>query len=64
MEDDPPVAPNPARTPSEKLDLTLSFALEAARFSGEAAAEPAARATPPRPETTPAAPDWPSDPTL
>src|SRR5690606_30278691 len=64
MEDVPPVAPNPAFTPSEKLDLTLSVARATARFSGEMAAEPAARATPPMPEATPAAPDWPTEPRL
>ena len=60
----PPVTPNPAFAPAEKLDLTLSVAFAAARFRGEIAAEPAARATPPIPEATPAAPDWPSEPTL
>jgi hypothetical protein len=60
MEDVPPVAPNPAFTPSEKLDLTLA----AARRSGDVAVLPAARATPPRPDATPAAPDWPSEPRL
>lgn len=62
--EEPPLTPKPARTPVEKLDLTLSDAFEAARFRGDAVAEPAARATPPRPEATPAAPDWPSEPTL
>ena len=38
--DDPPVTPSPARAPSEKLVLTLSAAFEAARFSGDAAADP------------------------
>src|SRR5690606_11176941 len=46
----PPVAPKPAFAPAEKLDLTLSLAwdvaLEAARLSGETAAESAARAPP------------------
>lgn len=60
----PPDAPNPAFAPAEKLDLTDSLARAAARLSGEIAADPAARATPPRPEATPAVPDWPSDPTL
>ena len=59
--DEPPVTPKAARAPSEKLDLTLSEAFEAARFRGDTAAEPAARATPPSPDATPAAPDWPSD---
>lgn len=62
--DEPPVTPKAARAPPEKLDLTLSVAFETARFKGETAAEPAARATPPRPEATPTAPDWPSAPTL
>jgi hypothetical protein len=64
MVDAPPLAPKPAFAPSEKLDLTLSDAREAARFKGETAADPAARATPPRPDATPAAPDWPSEPRL
>ena len=46
--DEPPVTPKAARAPPEKLDLTLSVAFETARFKGETAAEPAARATPPR----------------
>ncbi len=61
---EPPVTPKAARAPPEKLDLTVSVALETARFKGETAAEPAARATPPRPDATPAAPDWPSALTL
>ncbi len=64
MVEEPPVAPNVALAPSEKLDLTLSATREAARFNGEAVAAPAARATPPRPEVTPTAPDWPSEATL
>src|SRR5690606_18471545 len=56
----PPVAPNPALTPSEKLDLTLA----AARRSGDIAALPAARPTRPRPDARPDAPDWPSEPRL
>lgn len=62
--DVPPVTPKAARAPSEKLDLTLSDAFDAARFKGDTAAEPAVRATPPRPEATLAAPVWPSEPTL
>jgi hypothetical protein len=56
VEDEPPVRPRPARAPSEKLDFTLCEALETAFFNGDMAAEPAARATPPTPDTTPAAP--------
>ena len=56
----PPVTPNPLFTPSEKLDLTLV----AARRSGDMAAEPAARPTPPMPDAAPAAPDWPTEPRL
>jgi hypothetical protein len=55
--DVPPVAPKHAFAPSEKLDFMLSAAREVARFNGETVAAPAARATPPRPEATPAAPD-------
>jgi hypothetical protein len=63
MVEEPPVAPKPAFAPSEKLDLTLRRRAPRA-FQGDTVAAPAARATPPRPEATPAAPDWPSEPTL
>ena len=56
--DVPPVALKPDFTPLSKLDLTLA----AARRSGDTAADPAARATPPRPDATPAAPDCPIQP--
>ena len=62
--EEPPVAPKPALAPSEKLDFMLSAAREVARFSGETVAALAARATPPRPDATPAAPDWPREPRL
>ena len=62
MVEEPPVALSPALAPSEKLDFMLSEARATARFSGETAAEPAARATPPMPEATPAAPDCPREP--
>src|SRR5690606_26588541 len=62
MVEEPPVAPKPALAPSEKLDLTPSAARAVARFRGDTVAAPVARATPPRPEATPAAPDWPSAP--
>lgn len=58
---EPPVALTPARAPSEKLDFMLSDAREAARRNGETEAEPAARATPPRPDATPDAPDRPME---
>src|SRR5690606_31873408 len=53
IEDEPPVAPKPPRAPAAKLEPTLSAALEVARFRGEAATAPAARATPPSPAATP-----------
>ncbi len=57
--------PDCADTSGSRLAaLQMSAALDAARFSGEAAAEAPARATPPRPEATPAAPDWPAAPRL
>ena len=62
--EEPPVALKPPFTPSEKFDLTLSDARPAARFRGETAAEPAPRATPPRPDAMPEAPVCPIDPRL
>ena len=64
MVDVPPVAPKPARAPSEKLDFMLSDARDAARRKGDVAADPAARATPPTPDATPEAPDCPMEPSV
>src|SRR5690606_13512110 len=61
MVDVPPVVSKPPLTPPVWLDLRLSAARETARFSGETAAAPPARATPPRPAATPDAPDSPME---
>src|SRR5690606_23144827 len=62
MDDVPRPVEEPARAPAVKLDLMLSLARAAAILRGETAAEPAAWATPPRPDATPAAPVLPSAP--
>src|SRR3546814_1817830 len=49
-----------ARPPASKFERRLSEASLAARRSGEIAARPAARATPPRPDAVLARPDWPA----
>lgn len=57
MVDVPPVAANADLAQSAKPDFMLSVAREAVRRSGDVAAAPAARATPPSPDPTANAPD-------
>ena len=61
MDDEPPVTSNAVRVPASEAELRLADARSDARLSGDAAALPAARATPPRPAATPAGPDWPAE---
>ena len=62
--EEPAASPVTERAPAAKLERMLSAARVTARRSGEMAALAPARATPPSPEATPAAPDWPAAPRL
>ncbi|ESY62549.1 hypothetical protein X743_34435 [Mesorhizobium sp. LNHC252B00] len=59
--DVPPVAVKADFAPLEKLCAMLSAVRDAARRNGDVAALAPARATPLRPEATPAAPAWPAE---